>query len=313
MRDKPSSPSRGASVANLAARQQGVVSARQLGALGLTRASISRWAASGRLHRVHRGVYAVGHRVLSADGHRLAAVLACGDEALASHITAAVIWGLRHGTGRVVHVAVDPACGNRSRPGIRVHRSRSLTPGDHATVRGIPVTSVARTLADLGDVAPATHVRSAFAAAERLQLLDMAAIDDALAAAGNRRRGARILGELLRAYDPRWSQSRSDLELAMLDLLEAHDLPAAEINAWVAGRYVADLLWPDRRLVVEVDSDRYHRSPSARRADARRDHDLRRLGYRVLRISEHDLAGAHPAVAERIRRALTAPTSARPS
>jgi very-short-patch-repair endonuclease/predicted transcriptional regulator of viral defense system len=313
MREELSSMGRSRAIAELAGRQHGVVASRQLEALGWSTSAIGRLVAAGRLHRVHRGVYAVGHRVLPADGHRLAAVLACGDAALASHATAAAIWGLRHGTGRLVQVTVGADRGHRSRAGIRVHRAGDLTPADHALVRAIPVTSVARTLADLGDVAPATHVRSAFAAAERIQLLDMAAIDAALSAAGTRRRGPRILGELLRAHDPRWSQTRSDLELAMLDLLEAHDLPAGEVNAWVAGRYVADILWPDRRLVVEVDSDRYHRSPSARRADARRDHDLRRLGYQVLRITEHDLADEPRAVAQRLRRALAVPTSARPS
>ena len=140
-----------------------------------------------------------------------------------------MIWGLRHSSSRLVHVVLDADRGHRSRPGIRVHRSRHLAAPDRALVRGIPVTSVARTLADLGDVAPPAHVRSAFAAAERLQLLDMDAIDAAVTTAAGRRRGARILSEVLRGYDPRWSQTRSDLELAMLDVLAAYDLPAPQV------------------------------------------------------------------------------------
>ncbi len=300
-------------MAELAARQHGVVSAAQLGALGLTRAAVSRWVDAGRLHRVHRGVYAVGHQVLSADGHRLSGVLACGGGALASHVTAAAIWGLRHSTTRLVHVLLDADRGQRSRPGIRVHHTRLSAAGDGALVRGIPVTSVARTLVDLGAVVPATQVRAAFVAAERLRLLDMAAIDAALAASGGRTRGAQVLRELLRGYDPRWSQTRSDLELAMLDLLAARDLPAPQVNAWIGDRYVADMLWSDPRLVVEVDSDRYHCTPSARRADARRDHDLRRMGYRVLRVTERELLERPARAAARIARALATPTSARPS
>ena len=194
-----------------------------------------------------------------------------------------------------------------------MHRSRHLAAPDRALVRGIPVTSVARTLADLGDVAPPAHVRSAFAAAERLQLLDMDAIDAAVTTAAGRRRGARILSEVLRGYDPRWSQTRSDLELAMLDVLAAYDLPAPQVNAWIADRYIADMLWPDRRLIVEVDGDRYHHAAGARRADARRDHELRRLGYGVLRVPERELRDRPALVAARLARALAAPTSARPS
>ena len=300
-------------MADLAARQHGVVSAAQLTTLGLTRSAVSRRVAAGRLHRVHQGVYAVGHRVLTADGHRLAGVLACGPGALASHVTAAVIWGLRHSSSRLVHVVLDADRGHRSRPGIRVHRSRRLAAADRAVVHGIPVTSIARTLADLGDVAPPAHVRSAFAAAERLQLLDMDAIDAAVTTAAGRRRGARILSEVLRGYDPRWSQTRSDLELAMLDVLAAYDLPAPQVNTWIADRYIADMLWPDRRLIVEVDSDRYHHAAGARRADARRDHDLRRLGYGVLRVPERELLDRSARVAARLARALAGPTSARPS
>lgn len=300
-------------IGSLAGRQHGVLTRQQLEALGFTSSAIAWRARTGRLHRLHRGVYAVGHRVLSADGHRLAGVLACGDGALASHVTAAAIWELRHSTSRLVHVVLDADRGQRSRPGVRVHHTRFLAAADRAAVRGIPVTSIARTLADLGDVAPATHVRSAFAAAERLQLLDMTAVDAVLAAAGTRRHGPRILRELLRGYDPRWSQARSDLELAMLDLLGAHDLPAPEVNTWVADRHIADFLWHDERLIVETDGDAFHRSPAARRADARRDHHLRRLGYRVLRVPERELLDRPAATAARIARALAAPTSARPS
>lgn len=313
MREESSSEARSRAIAELATRQHGVLSSRQLVALGWSTSAIGRLVAAGRLHRLHHGVYAVGHPVVSAYGHRLAAVLACGVGALASHITAAAIWGLRAGAGRVVHVTLDAGRGRGTRAGIRVHRCADLVDDDRALMHGIPVTSLARTLVDLGDVVPPTHVRSAFVAAERRQLIDMTAIDAALERVSRRRPGARVLTELLRAYDPRWSQTRSGLELAMLDLLAAHALPPAEVNAWVGGRYLADLLWADHRLVVEVDSDRYHETPSARRSDRRRDHDLRRLGYSVVRIGEHELADEPQAAAARIRQALNAPTSARPS
>lgn len=322
MREESSTAAVSRAVADLAGRQHGVIAARQLAALGCRPAAISRWVASGRLHRLHQGVYVVGHRVLSADGRRLAAALACGRDALVSHQSAAALWGLRQHHVATVHVTVGFDRGNRSRPGIRVHHTRSIDSEDRAVQRTIPVTSVARTLVDLGDVAPPVYVRTAFVAAERRELIDMTQIDRALRRAGPRR-GSRVLRELLRAYDPRWSQTRSGLELALLDVLAEHGLPPAQVNCWIDGRFVADFLWRDQRLIAETDSAAFHTTPSARRSDARRDAELRRLGYRVVRISDEDLLMRPLDVASRLRAALaarttadepqTAPTSARPS
>lgn len=248
------------------------------------------------------------------DGRRLAAVLACGDGAVASHGTAAGLWGLRQDNATRIHITVEHDRGHRSRPGIHIHRTRCLPEDDHAQVRCIPVTSVPRTLVDLGDTAPPTHVRSAFVQAERLRLVDMAQIDAALTGAG-KRKGAGVLTELLHADDPRWSQTRSDLEIAMSDLLTHHRLPQAEVNAWVGGRYLADFLWREHSLIAVTDGAASHSTPSARRSDARRDQHLRRLGYRVLRFRYDEVLGDPSATAARLQPALapTRPTSARPS
>src|SRR3954470_16877965 len=108
-------------IAALAARQYGVVTRAQLRAIGLGDTAVSKRAAAGRLHRVHRGVYAVGHRVLPARGAWMAATLACGDGAVLSHTTAAALWELRATDGAVVDVTV-PSAGARRRPGLRIHR-----------------------------------------------------------------------------------------------------------------------------------------------------------------------------------------------
>jgi hypothetical protein len=220
-------------IAALANRQHGLITTRQLERIGFTRQSIARRVAVGRLHPVHRGVYAVGHTALSVKAHRLAAVLALGDLALASHVTAGAIWDVRRTTTTTQHVTT-PGDG-RSRPGIRVH-SAAIHPDDRAVVDGIPVTSLARTLVDLGDVVLPVQVRNAFVRAEQLRLIDMRAIDAALARTGPRHRGAGILHELLRGYDPRWERTRSVLELAMLDLVAEHSLPEPEVNAWIDER-----------------------------------------------------------------------------
>lgn len=291
----------GRALAALAAHQHGVVATPQLLELGFTRSGLTRRVAHGRLHPVRPGVYAVGHARLSAAGHRWAAVLASGAAAVASHQTAAAVWDLRRLRGPAQHVTVMPGNGSRSRLGLRVHRTR-LTEDDITEVEGMRVTRVGRTLVDLGDLVRAESVRRAFIRAEQLRLLDMAEIDGALERAG-RRRGAAILRGLLRAYDPRWQATRSGLELRALDIVRAGRLPQPEVNAWIAGRWEADLLWPDRQLVVEVDGGAIHDAPGARARDAVRDRALRRLGFRVLRLRERELSDPE-AVARRLRRAV---------
>lgn len=144
----------------LAARQHGVVARKQLVALGLGRGAIAHRLAVGRLHRVHPGVYAVGHPLLAARGRWMAAVLACGRSALLSHRTAASLWGLMPTAAARTDVTT-PARSRGGPPGIRIHRVRSLHPEDGATVDGIPVTSVSRTLLDLAEVLSAGRLARA--------------------------------------------------------------------------------------------------------------------------------------------------------
>jgi very-short-patch-repair endonuclease len=137
-------------VADIAAHQHGVVSAAQLYGAGLSRAAITRWAQAGRLHRLHRGVYAVGHARVALEGRWLAAVLACGEGAVLSHESAATLWGISPRCPSIVHVTVPTQNGRRRRTGIRMHRSATLTSTEATRRRNIPVTTHARTLRDLG-------------------------------------------------------------------------------------------------------------------------------------------------------------------
>ncbi|MGI8511378.1 MAG: type IV toxin-antitoxin system AbiEi family antitoxin domain-containing protein, partial [Solirubrobacteraceae bacterium] len=123
----------------LAARQHGLVTARQLRSAGLGDSAVRRRVRAGRLHRIHRGVYAVGHPALSLKGRWLAAVMACGPGALLSHFSAAALWALRQ-TGRVHVDVTSPTGAGRGLQGIDVHRSRTLLPSDGTTLDGIPVT-----------------------------------------------------------------------------------------------------------------------------------------------------------------------------
>jgi predicted transcriptional regulator of viral defense system len=144
------SPPVDAAIAALAARQHGVIALRQLRGLGLGESGIRHRVAAGKLHRVHRGVYAVGHSVLSMNGHRMAAVLACGPTARASHRMACALHAVVMSSALEVTV---PGRGSRSVPGVLIHRTRRLHPDEIGTIHNIPCTSLARTLLDYADLA----------------------------------------------------------------------------------------------------------------------------------------------------------------
>jgi hypothetical protein len=170
--DQDSPPAVGPAIAGLASRQHGVICVAQLHDLGLDKHGIRRRLASGFLHPVHRGVFSVGVTIVSLRGRYLAAVVACGTGAALSHRSAADLWGLRPNATRL-EVTV-PA----KRPGppwVEVHRTRVLAPQDFTTRDGIPVTSVARTLLDLGAVVRPPDLEVAVDRAERLGIFDLTA------------------------------------------------------------------------------------------------------------------------------------------
>jgi Transcriptional regulator, AbiEi antitoxin len=151
-------------IAALAGAQHGVASRAQLTNLGLTRNEIDNRTASGRLHVVHRGVYAVGHRVMTREGRWMAATLATGG--VLSHFTAAAAWGFARSA--TIHVTVPGDPGRRRRPGVHIHRSRTLTPADTTVHHGIPITEPHRTLADLAQTLNGRPLEHAVNLAERL-------------------------------------------------------------------------------------------------------------------------------------------------
>jgi hypothetical protein len=147
---------------------------------------------------VHRGVYAVGRAALTARGRWMAATLACGPNGLLSHRSAAALWGIHHGAGAEIDITL-PGRSARARGGIEVHTSLTLTDADKASHDGIPCTSPARTLVDLGDVANRRTLQRPVDQAEVLRLFDLGAVKDALGRAG-RRRGVGVLGAVLADY-----------------------------------------------------------------------------------------------------------------
>lgn len=291
-----------AAVARLAGEQYGVVAVRQLHACGLTRSAIASRVRGGRLIRVHRGVYAVGHASLSVDAERLAAVLACTVGAALFHWCAAAHRRLCTGTGGRIDIAVPRGGGDGPR-GIHVHHLR-LEPEDVTIYRGIPVTTVARTLCDVAATASERQVDRMVNQAFRMGVLDRTEMNRQLARALP---GTALLRTVLEARHPEAHRSRSDFEEIALPLLRERGITLPRINAWIGEiTHEVDLLWPAERVVVEWDSRAFHDSAAAFEQDREQTVELVARGYTVLRFTWTQLTQRPQWVAAAIAAALRA-------
>jgi hypothetical protein len=269
-------PHQDRTLARLASSSHGVVTRAQLLAAGLTLDEIRHRLHSGALLREYRGVYRVGHRAPSVEARYLAAVWACGENALLSGRAAAHLLGLLATPPSMPEVTVPT---ERRVPGIRTHRTRS--PLDAMSWRGIPVTTPARTLVDLSSVlavealARACHeagIRYGTAPGEVEAILGV-------------RRGAKKLRRVLRGDE---HVSLSALERRFLVLLRAAGLPLPLTNRPAGGRYV-DCRWVEERLTVELDGYRYHSSRHAWELDRRREREAYARGDQFRRYTYGDV------------------------
>jgi REase_MTES_1575/Transcriptional regulator, AbiEi antitoxin len=292
-------------IAAIAARQHGVVARTQLRQLGLKETAIARRLEAGRLHPVHRGVYAVGHPLLSRHGRWTAAVLACGRGAVLSHGSAAALWELRPAAGTGIDVTV-PGTGRRRRPGVTIHRARGLSAEELDVHRGIPVTTPARTVLDLAATLAPRALEHLLDQAEILGLADEPALRTVAAAHAGHRGSAKLRG-VLDEHVAGTTLTKSELEERMLGLCIARGLPRPRVNHRAAGLEV-DFLFADDRVVVETDSWRFHRTRSAFERDRERDAILARAGFRVLRFTHRQLVN-EPETAARTLAAALAPRS----
>jgi very-short-patch-repair endonuclease len=260
-----------------------VIAREQLAEIGLSPDAIDYRVAVGRLHRVHQGVYAVGHPVLGRSGRWMAAVLACGPDAALSHASAAALWALQRGEPTIVDVTARRT--GRKRPGIRIHRPR--TPAETTTRDAIPVTTPARTILDMAATLTQSRLEHLLDQAEIQELTDYPALD-AIATAHPGHRGAKRLQRTLSTYHAGEQLTRSDLEILFKDLCHTHGLPQPRINQPVAGKHV-DFLFANERLIVETDSWRYHKTRRAFEDDRARDVLTTAAGYRTLRFTDRQL------------------------
>jgi hypothetical protein len=300
-------------MADLARRQHGIVGRKQLFGLGVTKEEIDGRVRLGALHLIHRGVYAVGHTATTMRGRWMAAVLASGDGAVLSHASAAALWGIwGSGTG-VTHVTLP----RKTRSNAIICRHFGVLPEDEiALVAGIPVTSAARAVLDLAAEKGEASAEAALREMEYLRVYGDVSLP-ALLARYPRHRGAAPAREALeRVRDDPGGRIRSPLEEVFLPFLDGHGIPRPRLNAWLTvgeHRYQVDCLWPEARLIGELDGFKSHGTKRAFGKDRKRDRRLGAAGYHVVRITEDQLLDEPSEVAADLRVLLATPPMTPPS
>jgi len=258
----------------------------------------------GRLHRLHAGIYAVGHRQTSQRGLWMAAVLASGPEAVLSHRSAAALWKLRGYSGGTIHVALP----HKSTSTRRIRRHLSLVPEDERAVEdGIPITSVHRTIFDLAAAEDVDAVVAMIKEAEYLNRWDRLSLPDLLDRYPGKRGSRKVRFALARLKEEPPGRKRSKLEERFAPFLRRHRLPLPRFNDWIvlgSKRYQIDCYWPGTNRIVELDGWQSHRTRSAFRDDRERDRRLTAAGYTVTHITWNQLDDEPEAIAADLRALL---------
>jgi very-short-patch-repair endonuclease len=288
--------------AAIAARQQGNVTRAQLRAAGLTDDAIDWRIAQGRLHPIHRGVFLVGHEVPPDRAPLFAAVEALGDKAYINHRTALEQYRILEPIDGPIHVTLVGCC-RRSRDNIRVHRTTRIADEDLGTLGGLRITSPARAILDFADDATPRELAQAVNEAHVQELATPQDLRGILMRTPGRKGAALLTATLDRHDGP--SRAHEGGEKLLEALIKRARLRRPAINAKTAG-YECDFTYEAHKLVIEVDSGRYHGTPAAVDRDRRKDQALRAAGYTVLRYSYHQIAESHAVIAE-IAAHLSAP------
>jgi very-short-patch-repair endonuclease len=284
----------------VANQQLALITTAQLRAAGISQHAISRRCRRRSLHRVHQTVYLYGSRIMVPGALEFAAVLACAPNAWVCGRSALALMGVVKEAGTHVDVLVAGR-DRRSRPGIRVHRTQRLDQRDAGFVRGIPVTAPARAIIDVAGEASAIELEHAIAEAYALKLVTDRQIEAAIGRAPYRAGVGVLRAELRREGGPQWTQSEGERQ--MLKLIRSAGLPVPRTQERIAG-WPADFLWPEQRLIVEVDGYPFHSGRRAFERDRRRDQAHIAAGYTVIRVTWRQLTNEPLVVITTIARAL---------
>ena len=286
-------------IAALALKQHGYVTRQQLLALGVGRRAIQHWVAVGWLIPVYAGVYAVGHLPLSDEARAHAAVLACGEGAILSHGSAAAHWGyVRDWPTRFEVIATH----DRRRQGIRAHRSKTLTRRDITRERGVPVTSPARTVFDMTPRLRTDRKLRRFVNDARLtRTFHLADLKELLTRHPHHPTTKRLTPFLHAKGGP----TRSEFEDRFTAFAREYGLPAPLVNTRVLGHEV-DALFPEQRVIVELDGWDFHSDRATFESDRDKDADLLAAGFRTVRLTWERLETLPAREAKRLHKILHA-------
>jgi very-short-patch-repair endonuclease/predicted transcriptional regulator of viral defense system len=277
--------------------QHGVVARWQLLELGMSAPAIRHRLSTARLHRIERGVYAVGRPTVTRRGRWMAAVLGGGPGAVLSHGSAAALWSFGEEVDGRIEISV-PVDSSRRRPTVEVHRRPGLRQGDMTKHDGIPVTGVPRTLVDIAARLGRARLERAVNEADRLELVNPEVLLARLEEYSGQRGVAR-LREILGGRTFRLTDS--ELERRFLRLIEAAGLPMPETGVRLNG-FRVDFFWPDLGLVVETDGLRYHRTPAQQARDRLRDQAHTAAGMTPLRFTHEQVRFQADYVQETLKR-----------
>jgi very-short-patch-repair endonuclease len=287
-------------IAAIAGRQDNIVTRDQLIAAGVGRGAIEYRLSAGSVHRLHRGVYLIGHAPPTRIGRTRAAALACGANAAVSHRSAAELWGmLPEGDADIDITVVGRNPGQRL--GIQTHRVEQLAGNELRLINGIPVTSPARTICDIAGADPSHHAEEALEQARVGRLVTDRQLRQVIDRAPTRA-GSALIRALLDSENGA-GYTRSKAERTMRALVRSAELPQPLVNVQLHG-FLVDFLWPSERLVVEVDGYEFHNDRAAFERDRRRDQILTAAGYRVIRVTWRQLRDEPVAVIARLAQAL---------
>jgi very-short-patch-repair endonuclease len=292
-------------LAQHAKHHHGIFRIRHALMAGLSRGQIEHRIESGLWEQIYKDVFRLTGVPPSWYGDVLAACWAGGFRAAASHRCATALFGLPGGDRRSVEI-ICPRWRRARHKGLVVHESKALSALDVTVIHGIPVTTPARTLFDLGGVRRAGVVELALEAALRKGLVSIAELDAAVRRLSRSGRpGGPVLRGLLEARAPDRRPTDSDMESRLVQAIRLHGLPepVTQHEVWDGGHFVArvDLAYPDVRIAIEYDSDEFHTGRVAADRDRSRRHLLLAAGWLTIDVGAADLrrgaAGACAAIA----------------
>jgi very-short-patch-repair endonuclease len=288
-------------IAAIASLQRGMVSRQQLLAAGIGRGAISRMLASGWLLPEHQGVYSVAYRSKQPFARETAAVLAIGADAVLSHRSAALVWGMCPArSGAPVEVLV-PAGSAHRRDGIVAHRTKRLERRETRIREGLPVTSPARTALDIAADVSLRELERAVDEALVGRLVRYSELRAAASQAKGRRGGPLLSAVLDHRGAP--TITRSEAEERFLELVRDAGLPEPEVNVHLNG-YEVDFFWREQNVVVEVDGYTYHATRGAFERDRAKDATMIAAGIQVMRITWLQMERERLAVVVRVAQTL---------